>query len=98
MAGLIAPWKSMPMSTSGPTVFRSSANFSMAYATSPGVSTYRAGRRLAGPVLNAVKPELDVLAHLLRGPRVRVCTDSIAGGSAEQFVYRHAESLALDVP
>jgi hypothetical protein len=38
-AGLVAPWKSMAMSTSSPAALRSSPNFSAEYCTSAGDST-----------------------------------------------------------
>ncbi len=98
VAGLIAPWKSMPMSISGPTASRSSPNFSPTSFTKPGGSMNRAGRSLKGPVLKAVKPSARFRRRSSGSAGVGVDPDPVAGGAAHQLVHRDPEGLALDVP
>ncbi len=94
----MAPWKSIAISTSCPTAFRSSANFRRRTRLAGRLDV--AGRTaLGGARFERGEPELDDVACIFSGVLgVSVDADSIAGGSAEQFVDRHAERLALDVP
>ena len=99
VAGLMAPWKSMAMSTSSPTALRSSANLLGGVA-----DLGRASRRSApaaawpGPVLKAVKPRPSSSLICLGRAGVGVDADPVARRAAEQLVDRHAQRLALDVP
>src|SRR5206468_1627196 len=48
--------------------------------------------------LERSKPERHILFHFLRRTGVRVHADAVACRAAEEFVHRHTESLAFDVP
>ena len=98
MAGLIAPWKSMAMSTSSPASLRSSANFSAAYWTSAGVSTYRGRRRLGRLRLEGGKALCQAPLDRIYAVRMGVDAHPLPRRAAEQLVDRHAQRLALDVP
>jgi hypothetical protein len=97
-AGLIAPWKSMAMSQSGPAASRRAPNASATFWTNVRRLDEPCGAHLRGAALERGEARLLLLLDQLGLPGVGVDSHPVAGRAAQQLVDGDAERLPLDVP
>ena len=96
----------MPMSASGPTASRSVGEVVGGLLhEARRLDESRPAPGAVGAAAAQVRPRLErgealrlLLLHRVDGARMRVDADAVARGAAQQFVHRHPERLALDVP
>ena len=96
--GLIAPWKSMARSISGPAASRNWAKWFAALSTKAFVSMIREGFSLWTPVLKQVNPCAIKSPMVAGSAAALVKPNPVPRGTAQHLVYRYAQSLARKVP